>query len=128
MPMFFTSSTLSDSLKATVEADGATYSLTIELDNPHQRVHITGLSAGDLARLQDAIDLGVCGRTVPDNRISTDPADYDGVLPHCSFCTDAIATKRCNVGGALACDGCYDEWLMGRFDVADPLRDAAERG
>ncbi len=55
-----------------------------------------------------------------DTDLSSDPADFDGKLPHCEFCTDAVATKRTRVGGHLLCTECYGDWMMGRFDEPDP--------
>jgi hypothetical protein len=53
--------------------------------------------------------------------LSGDPADFEGVMPQCEFCTDNVATRRCAVGGMLLCDECYQDWLNGRYDEPTPL-------
>lgn len=51
--------------------------------------------------------------------LSRDPADFDGRLPSCGWCSDNQATKRV-AGHDIFCNECFDEWLMGRFDQDPP--------
>jgi hypothetical protein len=56
-------------------------------------------------------------RTSPNAYVSQNPADHDGVVPKCSFCSSANATRMCAaIGNALACEECFQDWLNGGFD------------